>query len=332
MSILTSSEWDKFLEERPDAHLLQTRMWGEFKSHFNWTAVRLANGLTGAQILFRRLPLGLTMAYIPKGPVGVNWRELWPEVHSTCRQNHAIFLRVEPDQEDPLNEAQSRDMEGFLPVGDTIQPRQTILVDLKGDPEVWLSHMKQKTRYNTRLAEKKDVRVVESHDFGAFERLMKTTGTRDGFGVHPIEYYQQVYSLFYSSGEVALLQAECENRPLAMLMVFAHGKRAYYLYGASDDRERHRMPTYLLQFEAMRWAASKKCEIYDLWGIPDAPEEELEANFEIRSDGLWGVYRFKRGFGGRIVRSCPGYDFVYQPLLYRLFRWQMSRSRGMAAG
>ncbi len=253
-------------------------------------------------------------------------------MHAICRQQKAIFLRVEPDQEDPLDENLTGQLTGFIPVADTIQPRQTILIDITGDPESWLARMKQKTRYNTRLAEKKEVRVVESQDFDAFDHLMKATGQRDGFGVHTLAYYKAAYASFAEKNQVALLQAEFDGKPLAMLMVFCQGKRAYYLYGASGDEERQRMPAYLLQFEAMKWAASKGCTEYDLWGIPDASEEDLEAHFEERSESLWGVYRFKRGLGGRLSRSCPGYDYVYQPLLYKILRWQMVRNRGVAGG
>lgn len=326
------SLWDGFIAQQPDAHLLQTSMWGELKDKFGWRPERVIAGDSGAQILFRTLPLGFTIAYIPKGPVGTNWTELWPQVHAVCRKKRAIFLRVEPDLEDNTENNFPDLLPGFIPVDDTFQPRQTIYIDISGSPEDWLARMKQKARYNTRLAEKKDVSVTECEDFDAFDRLMKATGNRDGFGVHSIEYYRMAYRLFREKGKVALLQAAYEGKPLAMLMVFAQGERAYYLYGASGDEERQRMPTYLLQLEAMKWASRMGCTEYDLWGIPDASETELEANFETRSDGLWGVYRFKRGLGGRIYRSCPGYDFIYQPLLYRIIRWKMLRNRGLAGG
>ena len=76
------------------------------------------------------------------------------------------------------------------------------------------------------------------------------------------------------------------------------------------------MPTYLLQWEAMKWAKACGCEKYDLWGVPDEDEATLEANFESRHDGLWGVYRFKRGFGGELKRAAQAMDRVYNPLLY----------------
>jgi len=98
---------------------------------------------------------------------------------------------------------------------------------------------------------------------------------------------------------------------LAALMVFQRGRRAWYFYGASSDEYRELMPTYLLQWEAMRWARTNGCETYDLWGVPEASEDQLEAEFPHRSDGLWGVYRFKRGFGGDLHRSHgPWIEFI----------------------
>jgi len=157
--------------------------------------------------------------------------------------------------------------------------------------------------------------------------LMDATGERDGFGVHTQAYYQRAYDLFAAWGACSILLASYEGQPLAAMMVFVRGKRAWYFYGASNNEERNRMPTYLLQWEAMRWAAARGCTEYDLWGVPDASEEELEANFTNRYDGLWGVYRFKRGFGGRLVRSAGAWDRVYHPMLYRLYLGYM-KGRG----
>ena len=95
--------------------------------------------------------------------------------------------------------------------------------------------------------------------------------------------------------------AESEGQPLAALMVFTRGARAWYVYGGSTDLQREKMPNYLLQWEAMRWARARGCTEYDLWGVPDEDEAVLEDGFADRSDGLWGVYRFKRGFGGEVA-------------------------------
>ncbi|MDH5507306.1 MAG: peptidoglycan bridge formation glycyltransferase FemA/FemB family protein, partial [Anaerolineae bacterium] len=189
------------------------------------------------------------------------------------------------------------------------------------------ARMKQKTRYNIRLAAKKDVTVRVSADIETFASLMQVTGQRDGFGVHSLDYYRRAYELFHPIGTAEILIAEYDNQPLAALMVFAQGSRAWYLYGASNNLHRNRMPAYLLQWEAMRWARAHGCTSYDLWGVPDAAQDTLEAEFMQRADGLWGVYRFKRGFNGQLVRAAAPLDLVFRPGLYALYKLIAGRER-----
>lgn len=326
MAILTPEEWDRFLSDHPQAHLLQTSAWGRLKSAFGWSAERVRSGPCAAQVLFRRLPGGFSFGYIPKGPVGEGWPAIWPEVDALCRRKKAIFLKVEPDGWEPLPGGfGEQNLPGFVPGMQEIQPRRTIVVDLAGGEGAVLERMKQKTRYNIRLAQKKEVVVEESSDLDAFHRLTLETGQRDGFGVHSGEYYRTAFEQFSPSGNCRLFLAKYQGQPLAGLMAFAHGRRAWYLYGASNDVERNRMPAYLVQWEAIRWAIQRGCAEYDLWGVPDFNEETLEAGFEHRSDGLWGVYRFKRGFGGELKRSLGSWDRVYRPALYRIYLWWAGR-------
>ena len=302
-------------------HLLQSPLWGQFKAGFGWEPEAFRSQSAQAQVLFRRLPLGLSLAYLPKGPVGQEWASLWPQIDAACKRRRAVFLQVEPDlAEGDLTPDIADQLQGFIVEPHTIQPRNTILLDLKADEDELLARMKQKTRYNIRLAEKKGVVVRETNDIQGFYRLMQTTGTRDGFAVHDISYYQKAYEVFSPTGECVLLGAFFEEKPLAYLMLFLSGERSWYFYGASDDASRNLMPTYLLQWEAIRWSKAHGATVYDLWGIPDASEAELEEQFMQRSDGLWGVYRFKRGFGGEVVRSVPAFIRVYKPLLYRVYQ------------
>jgi peptidoglycan pentaglycine glycine transferase (the first glycine) len=315
------TDWNHFLESHPEAHLLQLGEWGELKKDFGWKPIRIIfDSQTGAQILFRRLPLGLTIGYLPK-PVNSNWLlvigdSVWKEIDAVCKKNHAIFLKIEPD----LWQDQFPISNLHLPISPhNIQPPRTIVVGIKDSEESVLARMKPKCRYNIRLAEKKGITVRTWDDIPAFHEMMTVTGGRDNFGVHSKEYYQRAYELFHAKGACELLVAEYEGKPLASLMVFSNSKRAWYVYGASNDHERNRMPTYLLQWQAIRWAKARGCEEYDLWGVPDEDEESLEANFESRHDGLWGVYRFKRGFGGEVKRAAQALDKVYNPLLYWMY-------------
>jgi peptidoglycan pentaglycine glycine transferase (the first glycine) len=318
MAIATPTEWSTFYASHPKAHILQSARWGDLKSHFGWEAVRFINGNTGAQVLIRRLPLGQKMAYIPMGPIGDDWPSLICEIDNYCQQEQIIFLKIEPDEGmDPMDVANK--LPGVILSPQAIQPRRSIVIDLAADEATLLARMKQKTRYNIGLARKKGVTVQRWADLPGFHRMMLATGERDTFGVHSLEYYCKAYELFQSDETCELLAAFHEGDVLAAIMVFVAEKHAWYFYGASGDQKRHLMPTYLLQWEAMLWAKNQGCTSYDLWGVPDKDEDFLEQHFNDRHDGLWGVYRFKRGFGGTLTRTMGAFDRVYQKLPYMLY-------------
>jgi lipid II:glycine glycyltransferase (peptidoglycan interpeptide bridge formation enzyme) len=315
MPLASLADWNQYLSQHPNAHLLQTGEWGELKSAFGWKPARVVSGELGAQILFRKLPLGFTIGYIPRPVISERSTgdQFWKEIDEVCRNYGAIFCKLEPDAGQGDFSLQPS---AFSLSKQNIQPPRTIIVDIRGGEEAIIAKMKQKTRYNIRLAEKKGVTVRSWDDLSAFHQMMRITSERDGFGVHSYEYYKRAYELMHPRQMCEILVAEYEGKPLAALFVARHGHRAYYLYGASTDEERNRMPTYLLQWEAMKWARAHGCEEYDLWGVPDEDEATLEANFETRHDGLWGVYRFKRGFGGQLKRAVQALDRVYNPLMY----------------
>jgi lipid II:glycine glycyltransferase (peptidoglycan interpeptide bridge formation enzyme) len=329
MPEISFSEWNEFLTDHPDAHILQSGEWGELKSAFGWDAVRMAEESLGAQILFRRLPLGLTFAYIPKGPVGTALKNagkrFWSELDSLCQKKRAVFLKMERDGWEG-NSSLIIQPADFLSSPQHIQPRNTLVVDLQGSEEDVFNRMKPKTRYNIRLAGRKEVVVHPSDDIENFYRVMGVTSQREAFHVHSLEYYRRAYELFYPKGMCELFVADFQGQTLAAVMVFAFGKSAYYFYGASADVERNRKPTYPLQWEAIHWAHSKGCTEYDMWGIPDEATDIDDDEAEAREDGLWGVYRFKRGFGGSIKRAQRTLDRVYNPLLYKLYLWRFSSS------
>jgi lipid II:glycine glycyltransferase (peptidoglycan interpeptide bridge formation enzyme) len=328
-------------------HLLQTEPWGRLKAQFGWQAERVDDTL----LLFRRLPLGLSLAYVPRGPQTLGTdpaaaTTLLARLDDAARRRRAVLLKVEPDLPDLPAHAQTLAGLGFRPSPQTVQPRRSIVLDVAGTEDDVLARMKQKTRYNLRLAGKKGVTTrpaATPADLAAFTDLMRLTGERDRFGVHAPAYYRAAFELFHPLGQCALILAEWEGRLLAGVMAFALpapglrpgaaqvGGRAWYFYGASSDQERQRMAPYLAQWEAIRWARAQGARWYDLWGVPDEDEPALEAQFESRQDGLWGVYRFKRGWGGQLVRSIGAWDRVYNPALYAAYRLYL-RARAGSAG
>lgn len=331
-------QWTAFVNAR--GHLLQASAWADLKSQFGWSADRICvmrdnEIVAGASILFRSLPLRLgTLAYIPKGPiVDLDDRDLAAELlggfDRLMKQHRSILLKIEPDRLDDQSLRTRLANLGFQVSPQTIQPPRTITIDISRSEEEILAAMHQKTRYNIRLSAKKDVSVREApeSDLPAFNALMQATGNRDQFEVHSAEYYSAAYRLFVPDDRARLFVATYQEKIIAGIFVFALRDRAWYFYGASSDAERERMPNHALQWAAIRWAKSRGCVEYDLWGVPDEDEAALEDQYLNRSDGLWGVYRFKRGFGGKLVRFAGSFDRVYDRLLYRAYELYL-RSRG----
>ena len=96
MPEVSLAEWQSFLKKQSDAHLLQMGEWGELKSAFGWKPVRIIlDDITGAQILFRRLPFGLTLGYMPKpvisNQLSVISDQFWNEVDKICKQHAKAF-------------------------------------------------------------------------------------------------------------------------------------------------------------------------------------------------------------------------------------------------
>jgi peptidoglycan pentaglycine glycine transferase (the first glycine) len=318
MPEVSTQVWDEFYKLNPQAHLFQSPYWGELKSSLTWEPVRIIKNECGAQILFRKMPLGYTMAYIPKGPIGNDWGCLWPEIDECCRTHRSFLLLIEPNiwEEDWFDLSD----QGFTQSTLKIDPMRTIVIDISKDEEDILAGMKQKTRYNIGLARKKGVVVKPSSDIETFHKLMSVTCKRNRISLHSVDYFRKAYQIFHQAGKGELLVAEYMETPLAIVLVGYNGKCAWYLYGASSDQHRNLMAAHLLQWESIQWAKQQGCTEYDLYGIPDHDEEVLEEQFNKRNNGAWGVYRFKRGFGGQVKRSCQGWERVYGQIPSLIFK------------
>jgi lipid II:glycine glycyltransferase (peptidoglycan interpeptide bridge formation enzyme) len=351
--------WDAFVNAHPHGHLLQRWPWGALKAQYGWKPVRVAvlDGaqlVAGAQILFRPLPMRMgAMGYVPKGPViapdSAHWPDLLAAMQQAARAERASFLRLEPEWE--LGHAPALSALCLQPDEAIVQAPASIMLDLRPAPDDILAQMKPKWRYNIRLAERKqiDVRMGTAGDLPIFQRLSEITSQRDGFPVRSEAYYRAAYGLFKPSDSVALFIAEYQGKPLGSIMVFTSGRMGIYLYGASSDEERNRMPNHLLQWRAMQWCKERGCERYDLWGVPDLGEASGEEAGELDADGSGasrnhqspithqpsvratklpvGLLRFKEGFGGRLIRYAGAFDIIYQPLLHRGLNWLIEERR-----
>jgi len=323
--------WDELVEQL-DGRLLQSWRWGELKSRHGWKPIRLAwldstgHPAIAAQLLFRRVG-PLSIGYVPRGPLvaeGASYtardRSYTHAVDRIARREWAICVLAEPEDEGGCTVLTGAS--GWQRSPTVIQPQRTVRVAIDVDDQTLLARMKPKTRYNIRLAERRgvQVRLGTAADLPAFYELLRETSERDRFGIHRIEYFRDILEIF--GEDAALVIAEKEGEPAASALVVRFGAEAVYLYGASAARHQRHMASYLVQLAAMRWARERGCRVYDLWGIPptDEPPDDIPDDQLNVRQGLWGVYRFKAGFGGQ-VRSYPGsYERIYSRPLVWLWR------------
>jgi lipid II:glycine glycyltransferase (peptidoglycan interpeptide bridge formation enzyme) len=333
VSVEQRDQWDQFISGHPAGHLLQSWGWGEVKASAGWAPLRLAlwrkerqEIVAAAQVLLRtapHIPLWAGhLAYVPRGPV-IDWSQeelcetFLAQLHRVLRKQGAIALHLELGQEAATAAGElalKRLAEWQVRPARAIQPLRTIVLDLSPPEERLLAQMKEKWRYNVRLAGRKGVTVRAAEtleDVQAWYNLLRITSERDQFGIHTFAYYRRIWELFAPHNEVRLFLAEYDGQLLAGIFVGLFARLAIYLYGASSNGQRQLMPNYLLQWEAIRWAKQQGAEQYDFWGIPETDDE---------SEAMAGVYRFKRGWGGRIALFLGGYEHLYHPLAMKVAR------------
>jgi len=320
------TQWNHFVLRHPRGHFLQLAQWGQQKTAYGWTSDRVTieedgNIIAGAQLLFRPLPMKLgTMAYLPYGGYvtdNAQWDNLLTAIHDCAKSHNAAFLKWEPG----FNFALDVEKWGFQDSPQRVQPPNTIMIDVTSADDDIQARMNTSTRRNIRKAYKNDIQYYEATpaDLSKFTKMMDITGERNDFGVHESAYYKLMYELFVPE-HAALILADHDGDTLAANLVVSVGDTAVYLEGASSNKKRKLMASYGVQWEAIKWAQQRGCHWYDMWGIPDEDEAMLEDQFQDRSDGLWGVYRFKRGWGGEVMRAAGAWDYVYNLVVYMAYK------------
>lgn len=334
--ITDRDQWNTTLRALPYAHILQTWEWGEFKqATTGWQPFRFAyqqaNSIVAMASVGVRLVGPFKVMYVSKGPAlayddPTFTSAVLDHLQTFARRNLAIWLKIDPDviattglpgeneQPDHTGTAMlnSLNYRQWRFSADQVQFRNTICLDLTQSEDELLAAMSQNTRRKVRTAEKKGVTVRSASlvDLPILYDLYHTTGLRDHFLIRPPDYYEQAWRSFMEAGLAHALIAEYKGQPIAHVILFHFGRKCWYFYGASANEERERMPNYLLQWEAMRWAKAQGYSIYDMWGAPDE---------FVETDPMWGVYEFKRGFRGIVTRHIGAWDYAPYPPLYGLY-------------
>lgn len=320
--------FDHFVASHPKGDVLQTTKWGRLKASSGWNYHPLGaieNGMLRgiALILTKRLPLGRTMAYSPRGPL-VSSKEaldaLFVAGTELLRKEKALVWKMDPPiiAGDPLwigcvHKERLRFIDTGLDFAG-VQPRHVMTLDLSTSLDTLMKNMKSKTRYNIRYAVRKGVRIVRVKERGlldVFYCLLQETAIRDGFTIRPLAYFEDMWNQLMTHNLAQLFLAYHDNVPLAGAICFRLPHRVWYVYGASSNENRNLQAAHLIQWEMIRWAKSLGCRVYDFRGVSGDLNE---------ANPLYGLYRFKEGFGARLETYVGEFDLPIHQGGYLL--WQ----------
>ena len=321
---------ESYIQSHPNSHFLQMPQWADVKAGWDWRGILVYRDgkLAGAMsVLIRRLLPGVTIFYVPRGPVCDRkdpfvMSQMLVAAEDLAREHGAILMMMDPDEPDENRifreimeslDFHERQDSGF----GNIQAQHVFRLPLLNrSREDVFQNFSAKTRYNVRLALRKGVQVrqfsgacrVPEKELEAFSALMAETGQRDRFLVRDKEYFRRVLKSL--GREAILFMAYLDEQPIAGTIGVFSGRKGWYLYGASGNAHRSVMPNYLLQWEMIRYAMEQHCQFYDFRGVPG----DVSADHP-----LHGLYRFKKGFGGEYCKFTGLYVYRFRPILARCF-------------
>ncbi|MFZ4263414.1 lipid II:glycine glycyltransferase FemX [Sphingobacterium sp. HJSM2_6] len=245
----------------------------------------------------------------------LSWQSLWAK-EEDCYDLYGNWLGAPEKRIQEIRVNYSTENWNLRKANTDILPSNTILMDLKKDTDNLLGNMKPKTRYNINLSTKKGVKIksLGLESLSIWYELYRQTALRNNFFLHDMNYFKIVLTArandTQSPADVYLLIAEVEDKPLAAMFLVVTGNRGTYLYGASASENRNYMATYALQWKAMQLAKEKGCTEYDFFGI--SPQADP-------AHPLYGLYRFKSGFGGQVVHRMGCWDYPLSPKKYAYY-------------
>ncbi len=338
--------------------LLQTQEWADLKVSQGWQS----HNVDGIFVLEKKLPFGKTFLYAPEvtfsdikshpeasaegSPTNVgsetsseilrsaqndNFDNFLQNLQKISENRQAIFLRVEILDEFDGNIIANLKQNGFIKAFEELQPEWRQIIDITKSEEEILAQMRQKGRYNIKIAQRENVVIKKSENINDYYKIFVETAKRDGFSIRPRKYFEDLLQKMGQNAE--LLVADFQGKIIAAAIITYYQETASYLYGASSNEFRNVMAPYLLHWEAMEKAKEKGCKYYDLLAVEPqtdyrlpVTEKKEDKNAVVSSQSAVsnhkyaGITRFKEQFGGRKVHIVGSWDLVHKPVWYKIFR------------
>jgi len=323
--------WNTFLWTHPQGHLLQSYDWSELHESLGHTVHRLGafegENLVGTMLLsVSSLPIPLLGKYFKwlycvRGPALLNndpkiFDALLSKAHDIAKKAHAVVLRIEPNilVDDPDGWPETYVARGFRVHSYPMHGRRSWVLDIRPDEQQLLAGCSKTWRRYIRQGERQglEIRQVQTdQDFDEFYRLLVLTSQREKFFIQPKEYTRDMYQRYARQGNAAIFLASYQGKLVAARMVIRFGDTCIYMFGASDCEDRNVPNTHIVQFRCIQWAKEQGCSTFDFRVIP----ENLDENEE-----MYGVYYYKKGFGGFSHLHMQTQDLIYNPVIYALWR------------
>jgi len=319
IKIVTEPSKNSFNQLAP--HVMQSWEWGEFREKTGITVLRLGkfvkNRLTEtAQITIHPIPhTSYTIGYFPKG--GTPSEEMIQAISEQGKKYRCIFVKLEPNV--------TKEKFTILPTQTNLKisahPLFTVYsfqLDLSPSEDELLKSFHSKTRYNIRVAQKHDVKIVEDNSPQAFNhywKLTEQTTKRQDFFAHDRKYHELMWNTLHPTGIAHLFRAQLyENNvehTLATWVIFLFNHILYYPYGASSTEYKNVMASNLMMWEVIRWGKIHQAQLFDMWGSlgPDANPK----------DPWYGFHRFKQGYNPKLIQFAGSFDLILNPKLYYIY-------------
>lgn len=291
-------------------HPLQSSEWGKFRKK---TGIEVIDVAPGFQMTIHPIPkLPYNIGYLPKCEMPDE--KILEKLTKIGREKKCIFIKLEPNV---LSHTSTNYQLLALELKSSTHPlftKYTFHLDLTKTENELLKNMKQKTRYNVRIAEKNNVVVKEETSDEAFNhylKLSRETWNRQKFFGHTEKYHRLMWETLRPAGMAHLLIAYYNDKPLTAWVVFLYKNVLYYPYGASSTEHKEVMASNLMMWETIKWGKKKGAKLFDMWGSL-GPEPDTK-------DPWYGFHRFKEGYGANLVEFVGSYDLVISPILYSIY-------------
>lgn len=261
--------------------------------------------------------MALIFYLLPKGQVfpwadQVLTRELLAlvlnEIQASNEQSPVMAVRIEPRIEGLIPPC----LREFSRAPVDLVPRETLYIDLSLPEESLLAQMKEKGRYNIKLAQRNGITVSEDASAAVVDRfyaVIEEASQRDDFALEPQSYFKNLADNLLPN-HAKFLFSEHAGDTLGTLLLITYGKRATYLYGGISNTKRNLMGGYALQWEAMKLAKQAGCTVYDFYGYDRfrSPDHRY-ARFS----------QFKSQFGGKPVTLIGAHEYFFLDTLADTF-------------